>query len=1022
MFDKTEIGSPYRILDQKQRAVKADKTYNVLSGLAKLAGGVVQLQHQDHQKDMERRAKNDLVNNTINPDLQIHERTYAQTIAKGEALNTFQDLKSKVNSGEYDNLSPEDFQKHVNDLHATKAQEYSQSKYAEDAVGTWNDFWVQQESTLTAGQAGKYRIALRGKQESELGETLIAKWRAGTYTAEDMVEEIMNPDYTLMDTDARRDAALAAGGVLAANGDDTLLNIFNEEFDFANDPERHKAYDTALKMAHRKQSMIAQEGALEVRQNIGQLTEEGMLTMDHWNQDVTNGVGPNRIPLSEAKDANGNPIMTLREFDSALTKSYGNFVGGRTKEKYKEMIQSGVNVHGLSSDPLYQEAVNDLAQDIMDKDIDIADKAAQVGQLASKQTGKIKMITNMGDTFANLPLMDKGEIVQETAETYNFMEALRQGYGNDAKFYRNIGEDAAARFKIMEHAAKYAVGDSDTKALIAAKTAAQVEDRVATGLVKPLRAFPEDFDKDLDKQVKKYLGEQDKWYKWDSRRDEDIATNDFKSAFTQHYKFLVEKKGLTHEPAMELAMEQTKGASMLFDGSLHMTWGAEFNFGDAPENIVATLKNDESIKAIVAAKHSSGESYDLRETPGLDEPAVKKADPDWDKVRLVPNADSNSIMFIDDRNELVYELPVEHAVALNEAKRQGVHNGADLDLAFSEAAMNTPAGKRFVNKQIEENERFAQEVLKDPEKLPIIQNIEKPSVTAYAKMTEKERTAARLEYHRENFQGVQTVAEIVRDLTQGTYPNGVRVLAEAGVKEFKAMLKPGTYSPKSDPSHKLPEDDQATYEERMKTRTQGEAETIQTEDGEITSETIAPYDDLIDFSFIAGKEGGMRTDGYVPEDINGQPHSNSGVTIGVGVDLAHVSEDALRYAGVSEDIIEEVKPAIGLKGQAAAEIAGDINLSESQAQELTGYVQEREFSTMINAFEKDADISFKELPDEWRTVLASVFWQYGRQATGFKFWGYLVNQDYDSALVELEDFGDDFPTRRNAEAALIKYK
>lgn len=457
---------------------------------------------------------------------------------------------------------------------------------------------------------------------------------------------------------------------------------------------------------------------------------------------------------------------------------------------------------------------------------------------------------------------------------------------------------------------------------------------------------------------------------------------------------------------------------MLFDGSLHMTWGAEFDFGDAPENIVATLKNDESIKAIVASKHSSGEFYDLGETPGL------KAEPDWDKVRLVPNVDSNSIMFVDDRNELVYELPVEHAVALNEAQRQGVHNGADLDLAFSEEAINTPAGKRFVNNAIEENERFVQEVLKKPDKLPIIQNIPKPTVAAYAKMNEKERTAARLEYHRENFQGVQTVSEIIRDLTQGTYPNGVRVLTEAGVSEFKSLFKKGTYSPRSEPSHRLrgpSADDQAAYEEKMRTRTTGETKTIQTEEGEITVQDISPFDDLIDFSFIAEKEGGLRTDGYVPKDSNGMPQSNSGLTVGVGVDLAHVSVNSLRDAGISEETIETVKPAIGLKGQAAADLVGTVNLTEAQAQELTGYVQQREFGYLIDAFDRDAGITFKDMPEEWRTVLASVFWQYGRQATGFKFWGYLVNEDYDSALAELEDFGDNFPTRRKAEAALIKY-
>lgn len=1010
MFDKTEMGSPYRILDQKTRAAKADRTFDVLSTLSQAIGGVYQLQQQDHEKEMLRRAKNDLVNDTINPDLQYHERTYAETVAKGQALNTFNDLRSRINSGEFDDSSPEEFQKYVNDLHAKIASEYAPSRYSTEAVSAWNDFWVEQESTLTAGQAGRYRIALKGKETETLGNTLVTKWKEGTYTAEDMVDEIMSPDYSMLETEDRRKVALDAGALLAANGDDTLLNIFDQEFDFQNDPQYAKTYDAALKVAHRKQRMVAEDGVMQVRHNFNTLVATGTLTQEHWDQDVTGGVG-NPIPLSQALDMNGNPIVSYKEFSQALIKSQGNFVEARKKNRIKEMILSGVNVHGMTTDPLYQETVNEIAQDIFQTEEDPATKAAKIGQIASKQTGSVKMIKNMGDTFANTEIIQGNEVSPAVVESYNFLEAMRQGFGNDSKFFRNIGDDAAARFKIMEHAGRYTVGTAKEKALAGAQAAAMAERKAEQGLIKKVQTLPEGTQDEIDKTIKKYLGEHDKWWRWDSRRDEEIATMDFRNAVEQHYRFLRNTKGLTHEPALELALEQTKAASILFDGSIVMTWGAEFDFKDSPDNIAATLKADPSIQAIVAEKYSEG----TRSVPGetdLFGKAPEVAIPDWDEVRMIPDVDSNSIMFLDRKDEVIYRIPVEHAVMLNEAKRQGVNNDVDLDVMFSEASLNTPDGKRRVNQAIEENERFAQEVLKDPDNLPVIQNIPKPSFEDWTRMSEKERTAARRKYYRENFDAVHSVNQMTKELREGTFPNGVRVLMNAGVEEFRKLYKK-VWVTQEEYDRRKSEETTQEYEERMAGRV------IETDDGDITVEDIGPYDDLINFDFIAQREGGMRTRGYVVKDSSGNVFPQSGVTIGVGVDLAHMSEADLVDAGVNQKLIDKVKPALGVKGNAAEKVA-DINLTNAEAMKLTHLVQKRELGYMQKKFNEDSEMQFKDMPERWRTVLSSVFWQFGRQTTGFKFWGYLVNGDYEAALAELRDFGDDFPTRRNAEADYVE--
>lgn len=1017
-FDKTDMGSPYRILDQKTRAAQADKTYDVLSTLSQAVGGVMQLQHQDHQKDMQRKAKNDLVNNTINPDLQLHERTYAETVAKGQALNTFHDMKSRINSGEFDNSSPEEFQEQVNNLHAEKAREFSPSTYAKEATGAWNDFWVEQEATLTAGQAGRYRIALHGKEVESLGGNLVTKWKQGTYTAEDMTDEIMSSDYSMLSTEDRRAVALDAGALLAINGDDTLLNIFDQEFDFQNDPKYAKKYDAALKVAHRKQRMIAEDGVMQVRHNYNTKVATGTLTADDWDADVTGGVGE-PIPLSKALDMNGNPLVSYKEFSQGLIKAQGNFVNDRKKNRYKEMIQSGVNTYGLASDPLYQEAVNEIATDIMQEETDAPDKASRIGQLASKQTAPVKMIKNMGDTFATTPVLEGNEVSEDVIDSYNFLEAMRQGYNNDPKFLRAIGDDAAARYKIMEHAGRYTVGTTEEKARAGAKAVAIADRKAEQGTIQKVQTLPEGTTDEIASMTNKYLGEQDAWWRWDSRRDEDIATSDFKVAVEQHYRFLRNTKGLTHEPALELAMEQTKEASVLFDGSIVMTWGAELPFNDSPENIVATLKNDPSISAIVAEKYSTGTRMDPREADLFGKaPEIK--DPDWDEVRLVPDVASNSIMFMDTKNEVIFRMPVEHAAVLNEAKRQGVHNDVDLDIMFSEESLNTPDGKRRVNEAIESNEKFAQEVLKDPDNLPIIQNIPKPKFEDWTRMNEKERTATRRQYYRENFDAVHSVNQMTKELREGTFPNGARVLMNAGVTEFKKLLKDikidadpviqqGRF-----PTPRKDADDQETYEERMAGQ-----ETVPTDDGSITVEDISPYDDLIDFDFIANNEGGLRTQGYTVKDAAGNIYPQSGVTVGVGVDLAHMSESDLVDAGVNQELIDKVKPALGVKGEAAGKVQ-DISLTNNEAMKLTNLVQERELGYMQKKFNEDSEMEFKDMPEEWRTVLSSVFWQFGRQATGFKFWGYLVNGDYESALEELRDFGDDFPTRRNAEADYIQ--
>ena len=56
-----------------------------------------------------------------------------------------------------------------------------------------------------------------------------------------------------------------------------------------------------------------------------------------------------------------------------------------------------------------------------------------------------------------------------------------------------------------------------------------------------------------------------------------------------------------------------------------------------------------------------------------------------------------------------------------------------------------------------------------------------------------------------------------------------------------------------------------------------------------------------------------------------------------------------------------------------------------------------------------------------RATITSVQYQYGNlEKRTPKFWGHVTKQDWDSAIKELRDFGDDYGKRRNREADLLE--
>jgi len=173
----------------------------------------------------------------------------------------------------------------------------------------------------------------------------------------------------------------------------------------------------------------------------------------------------------------------------------------------------------------------------------------------------------------------------------------------------------------------------------------------------------------------------------------------------------------------------------------------------------------------------------------------------------------------------------------------------------------------------------------------------------------------------------------------------------------------------------------------------------------------------IDYPFIMGLEGYSKT-GYVPEK-DGKPLGESGVTIASGFDLGKRSIRSLE--GLPEDLVMKLAPYLGVRGEAAQNIASSLKITSEEADMLNEVAKNQTVGMLTNLWKNKTGTDFQDLSSDKQTVLASVAFQYGdlpRKTP--KFWKYATSGDWDSVKRELNDFKDDYPTRRRKEAKLLK--
>ncbi|MBS0350744.1 MAG: hypothetical protein JSR33_06100 [Proteobacteria bacterium] len=175
----------------------------------------------------------------------------------------------------------------------------------------------------------------------------------------------------------------------------------------------------------------------------------------------------------------------------------------------------------------------------------------------------------------------------------------------------------------------------------------------------------------------------------------------------------------------------------------------------------------------------------------------------------------------------------------------------------------------------------------------------------------------------------------------------------------------------------------------------------------------------VDLKFIAKMEGTVLR-GYVPLPKT----TNSGVTIGSGLDLGQLTVSEFNKLPMDEALQAKLRPYVGLKKYNAVAYlrAHPLKITSKELIQVNQAAANMILAPLQKSYDQVSKVKFVDLPAAAQTALFSFAYQYG---SGFKYksathqlWNYYVKQDWNNVNRTLRAFHSYGPRRRQ-EAQLI---
>lgn len=448
---RSNIGDPSIPLSTRT-PVKIYRTSAVFSQLAALGAAGTEVYQKEHEVNTKRQAMNDVVNHTINPDLNKHEAAYAGIVAKGTALQEYNQLNQDVLNGKYSETDPKDFQELLTKMHRAYKDKEAKNKFSSYTTAQYDNFWLQNEPTLAAGQAGFFRKTLQHKQGQALLVHAKAILDAGGGSKE-LIDAFAKNNYSLLKSDDLREAALYAG---IAKGDKAVLQELDKKFHYNTDPAFSKTYNSAIAGIDKLQRVKNKVNRVEMYNQMKGLANKHMLTLDFYKKYILNN--------PELRSIDGKDLVTEKQFVNMMWKGNNTFDKTEHQKLVTQQVATGTASPSTSTADR-KKAFSQIMQADEQNNISVEDEAVKMGAIAkSSPSVPIPYYKNLIQIWSNTDALNKdGTVNPQWEKDLNTIRIFKDASG-DKVFYNYTDSKTSSLFRIADQAMKYS-NNSDTTEL-----------------------------------------------------------------------------------------------------------------------------------------------------------------------------------------------------------------------------------------------------------------------------------------------------------------------------------------------------------------------------------------------------------------------------------------------------------------------------------------------------------------------------------------------------------------------------
>ena len=535
---RTALGNPF-IGFQKAPQVRPDQTAGVLSKVAAIGSGVSKEYRKTQRLNEERKAKRDILNNNINPELEKSSVIYAGKVAEYNQLQKFNQYKDAINSGQYNETDPLEFQKQLDNDYNQFSDDVQEDSFSDLLQEVHSNFWLKNESALVAAQRGQYTKQQTVNQEELFTKTVGEQFK-GDYDPKQIkaaVSHVLNNAGNLVSTDYKKKALMNTAVIQAMDGKDGLLNAMEDKFNVSADPGLSALYRSGLRLTHNAQKEQDRVAELETQKRLIEAENQGTVTFDN------------------IKSVLENPKMNF-----SRQELMGYFVRSQKNAKINERVdliatrlQKGqpFSTVGVPQDRL-EKMYNTVFQNLvsMEKDPEI------VGRLYAGAFGNTDDIPDIikkeSNTLTDIQLYTKdNEVNPRIKDTYRLFKGIKnsKNYSN-SQFKRLFSgnADAMRTFNLIDSYVGGTEGNIDSRIKAAVHKLEQIRegDKVHPSLVnEKVKEAIESFDD--------YVTEHDDdWFFWDSTKS-DLMRSHFKTRYINFVENEL-RAGFSLEVARENAM------------------------------------------------------------------------------------------------------------------------------------------------------------------------------------------------------------------------------------------------------------------------------------------------------------------------------------------------------------------------------------------------------------------------------------------------------------------------------------